>query len=133
MMEYKGYHATTEYDAEDGVFYGDVVGIRDVIYFKSESVHGLEKEFRASIDDYLEWCDESGDPPNKPFSGSITLYVDPETHRAAVFAAYAQGKNLEDWIAELVESAVKDTTTSSRPEQPAAQNSQARNGAGVPQ
>ena len=28
MLEYKGYHATIEYDAEDEIFVGEVFGIK---------------------------------------------------------------------------------------------------------
>ena len=130
MMKYKGYHATTEYDQEEGVFYGDVVGIRDVIYFKSKSVDDLEKEFRSSIDDYLEWCSESGDPPNKPFSGVFMAHIAPEVHRAAVFAAYESGKSLDDWLEEMVKVAIAETKSTSVGNQPTPLNPETRNGAG---
>ena len=29
MLEYKGYHASIEYDAEDNIFVGEVFGITD--------------------------------------------------------------------------------------------------------
>ena len=45
-MEYKGYHAAVSYDHEAGVFHGEMVGTRDVIFFEGSSVEELDKEFR---------------------------------------------------------------------------------------
>ena len=53
MMEYKGYHATVAYDADDGIFIGEVFGITDSLNFHGESVAELETMFHQSIDNYL--------------------------------------------------------------------------------
>lgn len=63
-MQYQGYRSTLEYDAEDGVFYGEVVCVRDVIAFQSDTREGLEREFRVSIDDYLAFRAENGRSPD---------------------------------------------------------------------
>ena len=36
-MEYKGYLAAVTYDQEAGVFHGEIVGTRDVIFFEGTS------------------------------------------------------------------------------------------------
>ena len=105
VMEYKGYHAAVTYDQEAGVFHGEIVGTRDVIFFEGTSVEELNKEFRFSIDDYLAMCAERGQAPDKPFSGKIPLRVSPAVHRAATVAARTEGKSLNAWIAETVERA----------------------------
>ena len=64
MMEYKGYKAAVTYDCDGKVLHGEVVGIRDVIFFEAESVEQLEKEFRFSIDDYLAVSAERGREPS---------------------------------------------------------------------
>ena len=56
MMSYKGYQAALKYDDEAEVFHGEVVGTSDVIFFKGGSVEELNREFRVSIDDYLDFC-----------------------------------------------------------------------------
>ena len=109
MMEYKGYHAAIKYDPDGEAFHGIVVGARDVIMFEATSVEDLKKEFRFSIDDYIASCEEKGERPDEPFSGDISLSVSPDLHRAAAVAASAQGKSLNDWIAETVEIAASDT------------------------
>jgi hypothetical protein len=56
MMEYKGYFGSVTFDAENDVFHGEVIGIRDVITFQGKSVAELCKAFRDSVNDYLEFC-----------------------------------------------------------------------------
>ena len=73
MLEYKGYVGHAEYDAESHAFHGDVLDTRDVITFQGDTVNDLERAFRESIDDYLAFCSECGQDPEKPFSGRLTL------------------------------------------------------------
>ena len=106
MMRYKGYQASVKYDDEAGVFHGEVVDTRDVIFFEATSVEDLNSEFRFSIDDYLAMCAEKGESPDKPFSGRIPLRIPPEIHRAATANAAAEGKSLNAWLAETIQKAV---------------------------
>ena len=43
MLEYKGYHASVEYDAEDNIFVGEVFGITDSLNFHGSSVEELKE------------------------------------------------------------------------------------------
>ena len=56
MMKYKSYYGQIAYDDEAKIFHGELVGIRAVITFQGTTVDELEKAFRDSIDDYLDWC-----------------------------------------------------------------------------
>lgn len=67
-MEYKGYTGVVEIDEETGVLFGRVVGLRDVITFQSDSADTIRHEFELSVDDYLEFCEERGEEPEKPYS-----------------------------------------------------------------
>ncbi|HLY54246.1 MAG TPA: type II toxin-antitoxin system HicB family antitoxin [Stellaceae bacterium] len=102
MLSYKGYAGTVE--ADEGTFTGRVVGLRDVITFEGDTFTEVEQAFRASIDDYLAFCAERGEPPDRPYSGKIPLRVDPETHRRAALRAQAEGVSLNQWIARRIES-----------------------------
>lgn len=66
MIEYKGYHGEASFDDEAGIFYGEVIGTRDVITFQGKSAVEAESAFRDSIDEYLNFCAERGRPPNPP-------------------------------------------------------------------
>ena len=47
LMEYNGYHAKVEFDSEDQIFIGHVIGINDSLNFHGESV----KELTQSMHD----------------------------------------------------------------------------------
>lgn len=49
-----------------GVYHGRVDRIRDVITFESSTLTGLEREFRTSVDTYLDFCAEKDLPPEAP-------------------------------------------------------------------
>ena len=52
-MEYKGYVGRVEFDADAGVLFGEVEGLRNVVTFEATNVRDLNAAFRASVDDYL--------------------------------------------------------------------------------
>jgi predicted HicB family RNase H-like nuclease len=103
MLEYKGYVGTVE--ADDGAFVGRVAGLKDVITFEGETFAEVEQAFRDSIDDYLAFCAERGEQPDRPYSGKIPLRVDPDLHRKAAARAQAEGISLNQWIARRIETA----------------------------
>jgi len=99
-LEYKGYKGSAEFDDEAGVFHGEVLDTRDVITFQGTSVDDLELAFRESVDDYLDYCRERGEEPEKPFSGRLMLRLPPELHRRLYIEARREGKSLNQWIAD---------------------------------
>ncbi len=107
MMEYKGYIGKVEFDDEADIFHGEVVNLRDVITFESDTVAKLRKAFRDSVDDYLEFCAERGEEPEKPFSGKFMVRVEPSLHRELVTRARMKNKSLNSWVHDTLERAVK--------------------------
>lgn len=102
MLEYKGYVGSVE--ADDGTFSGRVAGLRDVVTFEGETYAEVEQAFRASIDDYLAFCAERGEAPDRPYSGKVPLRLDPELHRRAAARAVSEGVSLNSWIAQRIEA-----------------------------
>src|SRR5436189_3873342 len=103
-MDYKGYIARIEFDDEVGTFHGEVINTRDVITFQGASVLELKKAFHGSVDDYLAFCAERGEEPDKPFSGQFVTRIPPELHRRLNLAASRSGKSLNAWVAEQLQS-----------------------------
>jgi len=99
-MEYKGYVAKVEFDDEANIFHGEVVNIRDVVTFQGRSVDELRLAFEESVDDYLAFCAERGEEPEKPFSGRFVVRLSPEQHRQISLAAKRAGKSLNAWVIE---------------------------------
>jgi predicted HicB family RNase H-like nuclease len=100
MMEYKGYIGKVEFDDEAGIFHGEVINTRDVITFQGTSVAEIKQAFQESVEDYLAFCKQLGQEPDKPFTGRLMLRLSPDLHRRIYIAARQAGKSLNAWIAE---------------------------------
>ncbi len=100
MLNYKGYRGRVAFDDEAGLFHGEVLDLKDGITFQGKSVEELEHAFRDSIDDYLAFCQERGEEPDKPFSGRLMLRLPPALHREVYVQARREGKSLNQWIAD---------------------------------
>lgn len=106
MMEYKGYIGKVEFDDESDIFHGEVINLRDVITFEGESVAELKQAFEDSIDDYLAFCAERGEEPEKPYSGKFSVRMDPELHRVITLKARMADKSLNNWINDALSELV---------------------------
>ena len=110
MMTYKGYVGKVEFDDEAGIFYGEVINLRDVITFQGISVQELRQAFQDSVDDYLEFCAQRGEEAEKPFSGKFMVRINPELHRDLFVKAKLANKSLNNWVNEVLETAVSTHT-----------------------
>lgn len=107
MMEYKGYTAgAITFDDEQAIFHGEVAGLRDVVTFEGRDADELLQAFRDSIDDYLEFCAERGEPPDKPYSGKIMIRSEPELHRRLAQRAAALGVSVNQLVTETLRNAL---------------------------
>ena len=64
-MTYKGYQAAVEFDKDGEIFHGEVMNVRDVITFRGRSESELKKAFAGSVEDYLAFCRERGEEPER--------------------------------------------------------------------
>ncbi|WP_312381172.1 type II toxin-antitoxin system HicB family antitoxin [Pseudomonas oryzihabitans] len=101
-MNFKGYAARIEYSDEDQLFVGHIAGIRDVVGFHGESVHELRDAFQEAVDDYLDTCAKVGRAPQKPFSGKLSLRLEPELHASVAVKAELAKKSINQWVADLL-------------------------------
>ena len=100
MLKYKGYTGQVEFDDKAGIFHGEVLDLKDVITFQGKTVDELEQAFRDSIDDYLDFCAERNENPDKPFTGKLMLRLPPRLHRKVYVQAQHEGKSLNQWISD---------------------------------
>jgi len=91
-MEYKGYIGKIELDTTAEIFHGEVTNLRDVVTFQGESVKELRKALEDSVEDYLEFCAERSEEPERPFSGKFLIRTTPTVHRE--LSTYARRKQL---------------------------------------
>jgi predicted HicB family RNase H-like nuclease len=119
-MKYNGYTGTIEPDEDLGILFGRVIGLRDVITFAGNTVPELIQAFHDSVDDYLAFCVERGESPEKPYSGQFVLRVDPQLHRELANRAQEQSVSLNALIERLLEKNVASDVPASKAERTAA-------------
>ena len=108
VMEIEGQRAVVTFDPEIGMFRGEFVSLSGGADFYATSVEGLEEEGRASLQTYLEVCAENGIEPLRNFSGKFNVRIEAELHAAAVTAAKAEQKSLNEWVGEAIARAAQD-------------------------
>jgi predicted HicB family RNase H-like nuclease len=79
-----------------------------MITFQGASVSELKKAFRGSIDDYLAFCKQRGETPEKPFPGQFVTRISPELHRRVNVAALMAGMSLNAWVTDQIQAALAD-------------------------
>ena len=103
LMEYKGYVGSVEFDNDAGIFHGEIINMRDVVTFRGTSVEELRQALVDSVEDYLEFCAQRGENPDKPFSGKFLVRVEPELHRKV----YLHARLSKTSINQVVKDALK--------------------------
>ena len=112
MLNYKGYVGSIEVDLESGLLHGRVLGIRDVVTFQGMTVAEARQEFERSVDDYLDFCADLEQAPEKPFSGKLPFRTSAEHHRLIFLAANKAGKSMNAWMDEVLVNEASKLTTS---------------------
>lgn len=102
ILEYKGYFTKVQYSSKDNVLHGKVEGIADLITFESYSCEEIESEFHAAVDDYLEFCQDIGKVPEKPYKGSFNIRISPELHKRADITAKKQSITLNQFVSDAI-------------------------------
>ena len=52
---YKGYKGYVHFSTEDNLYYGWILGIKDLVDYNSETEDGIENQFRRAVDDYIQF------------------------------------------------------------------------------
>ena len=112
-MEYKGYSAKIEFDEDANIFHGEVINLRDVITFEGETVDGLRQAFQESVDDYVEFCTERGEDPEKPYSGKFVVRVEPELHKRISIEARKRGVSINALVGEALSKTMDESSQQS--------------------
>ena len=106
MMTYNGYFGSVHYDDEDKIFYGKLEFVRALVSYEGTDVISLRTAFEEAVDDYLELCEETGKKPEKPFKGTFNIRLDPSLHQRLVTQAMDEGKKLNAFIKDALETVV---------------------------
>ncbi len=101
-MIHDGYVALVELDEEAGLFHGEVINTRDVLTFQGRTPDELKIAFADTIADYVEWCEQRGKQPERPYSGHFTVRLPPDLHRRVATAAARERKSVNAFIADAL-------------------------------
>lgn len=102
-MELDGYTAVIRYYPETDEFRGEIQGLNGGADFYGRTPEELRREFRQSLDFFLETCAKNGIEPRKVASGKFVVRLPAELHAQASTAASAAGISLN----ALVEKAIR--------------------------
>lgn len=102
-MELDGYTAVIRYNPETDEFRGEIQGLNGGADFFGRTPDELRREFRASLEFFLETCTKRGIEPRKQASGKFVVRLPAELHAQAATAASAAGISLN----ALVEQAIR--------------------------
>lgn len=112
ILNYKGYTAKIEFNAEDRVIFGKIEGISDLVTFESLSSDGIIEEFHNAVDDYLSYCAQKGKNPDKPYKGIFNVRISPELHKKAALQAIKNGITLNGLVNDAIQFYISDGKTS---------------------
>ena len=102
-MKYKGQLGSIEHDLEQGLLYGKLLFINDLVTYQADNLRDLQKEFKISVDEYLADCERLGIEPNRPFKGSFNIRIGRELHRRLAMKAADEGMGLNEAVQHAVE------------------------------
>jgi len=107
IMTLNGYSAKIEYDPEIDLFRGEILGLNGGADFYGRNPEELRKEFKLSLETFLEVCEEKGIPPTKDFSGKFNLRMSKELHNRISTEAASEGKSINQWVVDILSSSIE--------------------------
>jgi predicted HicB family RNase H-like nuclease len=108
IMEVEGYKAKIEYDPELDRFRGEILGLNGSADFYGNSPAALRKEFKNSLNVFLEVCQEKQINPTKEYSGRFNLRIPPRLHQEVAARAASEDKSINQWVSEVLEQRVQE-------------------------
>jgi predicted HicB family RNase H-like nuclease len=85
-VTYRGYDGSIIHDAEDSLFHGKILGIRDMVIYHGDTPEHAEVIFRQAVDSYFSDFEKEGKDPPKPFTSLPAALPHDLRVKAALFA-----------------------------------------------
>lgn len=108
VIEYKNYLGSVEYSDDDEIFFGKILGIRDLISYEGTSVKELKEAFHTAVEDYFQTCKELDKQPEKPFKGSFNIRIDADLHRLAFVLSSEKAISLNNFVKEAIQEKIQN-------------------------
>ncbi len=111
-LSHKGYTGTVDVSIEDSCLHGKILFIEDMITYEGGTVEELKTSFIEAVDRYISYCEETGKPANKPYSGTFNVRIGQEFHRKAAQEAFRQGVTLNDFVGQCIKNSLEQHESS---------------------
>ena len=98
--------AKIEFDQDAELFRGETLGLTGSADFYGKTVAELKREFKKSLEVYLDECTRRGIAPYKSYSGKFVARVGPDVHELISIAAADEDKTLNAWVKDTLTQAV---------------------------
>ncbi len=106
-LTYRGFTAKVEFSADDNLFVGRLIGVKDIVTFHGETVAELKTSMKETVDFFIEVCEKTGKKAKKNYSGKLLFRLPGQLHERIAETAESSGKSINEWGKEVFESAVK--------------------------
>ena len=106
LMSLNGYQARITYNPESDQFRGEILGLSGGAEFYGSNPDELRREFKQSLEVYLEVCRERGIAPRKQFSGKFNLRVGGDLHEQLAMESARASESLNKYCVKLLREGV---------------------------
>ena len=106
LLQYKDFFGSVHFSADDGVFFGKIEGINDLITFEGITVDEIRDAFQEAVEDYIDICKQTGKPVQKSYKGSFNVRIAPELHKKAVQKSLILGISLNKLVQRALEKEI---------------------------
>lgn len=106
-LNYKGYKGSSEYSEEDGVWFGKILYIKDLIMYEAEEQEGLYDSFKQAVDEYFEDCKRRGCESDKPCSGTFNVRVGADMHLELALLAIRKRTSMNEVVKQACAAALQ--------------------------
>ena len=98
--------AKIEFDQDAELFRGEILGLNGSADFYGKTVAELKREFKKSLEVYLEECTRREIAPYKSYSGKFVARVGSDVHELISIAAADEDKTLNAWVKDTLTQAI---------------------------
>jgi len=102
-LHYRGYDGSVQYSAEDKMLHGRILCSRDMISFGGADLIELEANFRDAVDEYLDFCAETGRTPDEPNPLEVDIVLKGDLKTQALRFAQEHNQQLDAVVNDAVQ------------------------------
>lgn len=107
-FNYNGYSGSCAVSVDDNCLHGRILFINDLITYEGNTVSELHKAFKLAVDDYIYYCEKTGNPANKPYSGSFNVRIPHALHKTAAQNARRMNIKLNEYVRLAIDEKINN-------------------------